>query len=206
MGSNWYLSFDCATKSLAISFVYYDRQAMLANMRGYEAGDVDLQEYMRISRESFRYVFGRVVDLFPGRPNASVTTIERIRAVRSLLDTVMLEVHQYATRVNVICEYQMAVNHKSRTVEVAILSMLAGHELHTVTPSLKNKLSFGKFTHADFLDAYPDRYKANKKHAEYNFIYLLQAMGITTELSYTKKNRSDLADSFMQIIAFVNSA
>ena len=69
----------------------------------------------------------------------------------------------------------------------------------------KNKIYFNKeLQHSRFIQKYNNNYIANKNHTKQNFLYLLNKYNLEYIIKkIKKKNLDDLADSFMQIIAYI---
>ncbi len=71
--------------------------------------------------------------------------------------------------------------------------------------SYKNLIYFDKtLIHSNFIKKYANNYLANKNHTKYNFLYFLKSFNLMHLIkNIKKKNYDDIADSFMQIIAYV---
>ena len=71
--------------------------------------------------------------------------------------------------------------------------------------SYKNKIYFNnELKHSTFIQKYSNNYLANKNHTKSNFLYFLKTFKLEYVIDKIKaKNIDDLADSFMQIFAFI---
>ena len=71
--------------------------------------------------------------------------------------------------------------------------------------SYKNTISLNKnLTHSNFIKKYSNNYLANKNHTKENFLYFLKSFNLLHLIkNIKKKNYDDIADSFMQIIAYI---
>ena len=81
------------------------------------------------------------------------------------------------------------------------------NNIETISSTLKNKISFKSpediLLYNKFVVKYSNSYTANKSHAKENFLYYLKISNQLPILENIKKtNYTDIADSFMQIIAY----
>jgi hypothetical protein len=225
----WFLSFDCATKSFAFCLCYVDLARFAANkekIRSRAAAarealgrgpcspealyllSVALAELDAETRRWLRFVDGETVDLFPGRPDRSVHTVERIRAVEGYLSRRVrpaLGAAPAGEKVRALVEFQMGANAPARSVAAALIALLADMEdVLIVGPSLKNKVAVcqeGRYY--NFADRYANAYGANKAHAKYNFERLESAFGTGVPPMRPPSLRGHVADCVMQVLGHV---
>lgn len=199
-----YLSIDVATKSLAIGI--------------YQINSIDLTTEESLDNNIVPIMMN-VYDLGNGK-NAKDTSIDdKARALKLVLDSVdtylildsadpLYDTNstdiQFIPFITLI-EYQMNANHMSN----AIYNMLMYHYapksiVHTIKPTLKNTIyCHNKLKLSDFLASASSNYTANKNHCKYNFIYFMALFGHSAKISHIKqKNIDDIADTFMQCVAF----
>jgi hypothetical protein len=111
-----------------------------------------------------------------------------------------------------LIEYQMGPNDKSRAVASQIMMFLSKYcgkygpsIIKVIGPSLKNKVTIGgdDAHYSNFIEKYTTNYAANKNHAKYNFLKLLNHLEKEHMISHIKKgNIDDIADSVMMSIAY----
>lgn len=234
MTYRWYVGFDCATKTFAFSIgrIQIDPgfvaaadarlkkiEALLARMlaagsaAAATAGNPDIADIRRAVdklgseiRNCIRIVDGETVDLFKGRADSDIATVERVRAVSRYVATRVRPALLAATGgepYQAIIEYQMGPNARARTVSTALVTLFCDEAVVLVGPSLKNKVAvtpqgrYGLFT-----EKHLTTYAANKAHAKYNFTKLEELFGSTIPHT-SAASRGHIADSFMQILGFL---
>lgn len=228
----WFLGFDCATKTFAFSICRIDtsalqpawaatqrqRLAAAAELHGRAIGMLQRGELegaraivdrlleataaLLADTAVIELADGGVVDLAPGRPDASVGTVERIRA---LAGYVADRIRPALTRCGahdctVVIEYQMGPNARARAIAAALVALFANESVMFVGPSLKNRVCTGDAgQYANFAKKYSTSYGANKAHAIHNFAVIESVFG--TRIPATPPAlRGHIADSFMQIL------
>jgi hypothetical protein len=229
----WHLSFDCATKTFAFSLSRIDLDAYAAASaqlrRRLEAArevasraaaldqpadaarlvaalEVEVPKLAAEVRSYLRLVDGATSDLFPGRPDADISTVERLRAVaRYVAQRIRpaLRVVPADERLRVVIEYQMGANARARAVAAALVALFAEDDVIIVGPSLKNKVAVcaeGRYCH--FAQRYRTTYGANKAHAKFNFARLEALFG-TSIPETTPALRGHIADSLMQVMGYL---
>ncbi len=231
----WHLGFDCATKTFAFSLSRIDLDAFAAGREriGQQTravlevvrraeGLADTAAAARLvsevaataaaleaeTRDFVRIVDGEVVDLFPGRADDDVSTVERIRAVaRYVADRVRPAVAAavpVGERIRAVVEFQMGPNAKARAVAAALITLFAEEDVIIVGPSLKNKVATseaGRYCY--FAERYKTAYSANKAHAKYNFAALEATFGTSIPPTTPASMRGHIADSFLQVIGYL---
>lgn len=224
---DWYLSFDCATKSFAFALVRLrppPKIEMVQMAEAVAAGDWaaarrGVDELDLATRACFLLAGGGGADLVPGKINKKISTVERIRAVKAYLDGPVAAALTAAaalgcpppdsSRLNVLVEFQMGPNSPARTVAAALLTNYCHANVILVGPAYKNKLwypSRADLRHACFLEQYSTCYSANKKHTKaLYFNHIAPVFGHDKELFFAKlptKFHSDFADAVLQVLGF----
>lgn len=229
----WHLGFDCATKTFAFSLSRTDLDAFTAGRdrirqqtraalevarRAAGLGGGAAQPVAAAAaavaaldaetRDFVRIVDGETVDLFPGRADNDVSSVERIRAVaRYVAGRVRPAVAAAVPageRLRVVVEFQMGPNARARAVAAALVALFAEDDVIIVGPTLKNKVATseaGRYCY--FAERYKTSYSANKAHAKYNFAALEEAFGTGIPPTTPAALRGHIADSFMQVIGYL---
>jgi hypothetical protein len=190
------LSFDCANRSLAVCF-------MSINLNTID--ELDVHNDTRITNHTKIHML-KVFDLTRGE---KMDTVHRTALLKECLNGVDQLIITSGVRPDqVLVEYQMSVNDKSRCVSNGILyhySCVPGVSVSLVGPTLKNKICFSEdetLEYGTFIEKYASKYTANKNHSKANFLYWLDTHNLTNLVrknNIEKKNIDDIADAFMQI-------
>jgi hypothetical protein len=212
----WFLGFDCATKTLAFSLSRIDAERFLVEGPDLRAQVADALKNGALSQELravdskvrsyLRLVDGETVDLFPGVPDASVCTVDRIRAVAKYVAERIrpaMRIIPKNEHLCVIVEYQMGQNARARTISDALVTLFIGEDVVIVGPSLKNKIFVcddGQYRH--FAAKHLSTYAANKAHTIYNFAKIEKLFDSEIPPSSISK-RGHIADSFMQVMGYL---
>ena len=233
----WHLGFDCATKTFAFSLSRVDLEAFAAGRERIRAQARAILEVVRRAeglshedpaaaarlvdevapataeldaetRDFVRIVDGETVDLFPGRADNDIPTVERLRAVaRYVADRIRPVVAASVPpgeRLRVVVEFQMGPNARARAVAAALIALFAEEDVIIVGPTLKNKVATceeGRYCY--FAERYKTAYSANKAHASYNFARLEEVFGTGIPPTVPAALRGHIADSFMQVIGYL---
>lgn len=164
------------------------------------------------TRSAIEILDGEVVDLAPGQPDASVGTVDRLRAlaqyverrVRPALALALAPAGGGSARPPlVVIEYQMGPNSRARAVAAALVALFAAERIVIVGPSLKNRVAAsaaGQYGH--FLQNHRTSYAANKAHALFNF-RTIEAAFPSGVPPTSAALRGHIADSFMQVLGFI---
>ena len=166
------------------------------------------------TRSAIAILDGEVVDLAPGQPDASVGTVDRLRAlahyierrVRPALALALAPAPAGGGRADpplVVIEYQMGPNSRARAVAAALVALFAAERIVIVGPSLKNRVAAsaaGQYGH--FLQKHRTSYAANKAHALFNF-RTVEAAFPSGVPPTSAALRGHIADSFMQVLGFI---
>ncbi|MDE2097740.1 MAG: hypothetical protein KGL39_10865 [Patescibacteria group bacterium] len=220
MASEWYVGFDCATKTfgfciLKFALAYYreHRDRLWATLRRAQAGRATRAEIRALDRETrglIRFADGDVTDLFPGRADADIHTVERVRAlIRHVNARVVPSIGRLTAGhekkdVNVPIEFQMGPNAPARVISDALITLFHEYNVFLVGPALKNKVwctEAGR--HCYFVEKFARVYDANKAHTAFNFEFLETTFGTEIPPTKPKKKRGHIADSAMQVFGYV---
>jgi len=162
-----YLSFDCATKTFAFVLLAARRDwaERLASAR---APAVSGAVAGAAAGALVRVLDMDTVDLFPGRADAGVHTVERLRALVAYLRARVDPALRAAApgRATVLIEYQMGQNSRARAVAHALCAHYCDHDVRFIGAALKNTLYLApELTFAHFAG----QNGAVKKHTIANF-------------------------------------
>lgn len=148
-----------------------------------------------------------VVDVLSGLNVDETTNIFRIQCLHDTLVSLNIEVDFNTV---VLIEEQPDVrNTKSNEVESAIMMYytIQGARIMTINPTQKNNINFHHSIHRNvFLAGCNNQYQANKMHSSANFMYIVKLFKLNSMLATLDGSKyDDLADSFMQIMAWLGS-
>lgn len=210
----WFLSFDCATKTFGFSICFVDlagirdalprRAAQLAAARELQRRGLPFPRIPGLGG-FFRIADGDTVDLAPGVPDAALSTVARIRALRAYCETrvdaaVARARAGRAAPLRVLVEYQMGANAPARQVSAALVALYAKEDVALVAPSLKNAVACSPAgRYSEFAPRFASAYGANKAQAAFNFATLEKAFGSGVDPALPPRLRGHVADSVMQV-------
>jgi hypothetical protein len=237
----WYLGFDCATKTFAFSLSRVDLAAFAAERAAARTRVAALSELLRragakaargdalgaeeivaraapgvaaldgATRAYVRIVDGETVDLLPGRTDADIPTVERLRALARYVArrvrpavAAALAGETAGAPLCVLVEYQMGANARARAVAAALIALFAEEDVVIVGPTLKNKVAVGEGGHyGDFAQRYATSYAANKAHTKHTFAVFERTFGSGIPATRPPSLRGHIADSFMQVLGLL---
>lgn len=199
-----YLSFDIANRSLAFTLMFYDKQQLAEDLRSKSKDMIAIHESIE---NNVKVIACEVHDLTEGVKLRNSNKAKRTLVLKKLLtkiECMILELGE--SDYKVLLEYQMAVNKKANVIFNQIFYHFAERNPITVKPCYKNMISLNKdLEYRHFSEKYKNSYCANKAHSKANFVYFLESFGFSHFLKpIKKKNVDDAADSFMQILAYIN--
>jgi hypothetical protein len=217
----WYLSFDCATKTFAYILIkinydhlFIDTTKLLKLVKqlkcnlhndGYSEDIEKIINKINIKTKNvIEIITGDCIDLIPGIKNKDITTVERIKIVSNYTKNNIFPIIKDIPKddLSILVEFQMSHNTQSKIVSIALLTLFSDYELCLVNPSLKNKLYFteqGRYCY--FIEKYKNTYDANKKHALFNFKEFERIFDQKINLS--DKLKGHIADAFMQVLGYI---
>lgn len=105
----------------------------------------------------------------------------------------------------VLIEYQMNANQKSNAIYNMIIYHYCKYEIVIMKPALKNQITLrDDLPLARFLGLASNNYQANKNHSKFNFLYFIHLFEHKDKIAHIKnKNLDDIADTFMQMCAYL---
>lgn len=216
----YYLSFDIANKSLATSYIYYNNdyhKCLNSNLKFVTLLE-KLNYINNMINNNFKYLYYSVKDLIPDKKVKDTTIIERSNGLKKYmfeLKNIINEsiINNNIKKIYILVEYQLSSNYNANAIYNQIIYEFSNsstgdnyiYEIIVMNPSYKNKIYFNKeLKHSVFIQKYTNNYIANKNHCKANFLYFLNSFNMKDVLKNIKsKNIDDLADSFMQIFAYI---
>ena len=168
-----------------------------------------------IINNTIDYLYYDVKDLIPGKKVKDTDIIERSNSLKNYMTELKIIVNKTILEKNInkiyiLIEYQLSSNYNANAIYNQIIYEFSepNSDLYVIiimNPSYKNKIYFNKeLRHSHFIQKYSNNYLANKNHTKSNFLYFLKLFNLNHVLENIKsKNIDDLADSFMQIFAFI---
>ena len=144
-----------------------------------------------------------VVDILNGKSISQCNEVERTLALKRYLQTI-----EISADTTVLVEHQ-----PQRVGHATVKSVMVGHQLlyHyadynpvLMNPREKNKFYFGEMSLQKYIGEMSSQYAARKKQSKMNFLHLLKTLDMMHLLiGVKKKSYDDIADAWMQILAFV---
>ena len=209
----FYLSIDVANKSLAVSFIYYTKINNI-NLSKINNNNIStLTDLNNKLQNIIQYYICEVIDLIPNKKVRNTTIIERSKALKEYLNTLKNRLNKYIidlqiNKIKFLIELQPSFNDKSRTTFNQILYEFCQESIYKIkimNACYKNCIYFNQnLIHSNFIKKYSNNYLANKNHTKENFLYFLKSFNLLHIIkNIKKKNYDDIADSFMQIIAYI---
>jgi len=213
----YYLSFDVANKSLAISLIRFNKNYKndIQNIKNNKETIEYIKQVNVILSNTIEYIYYSVEDLIPNKKIKESTIFERSSSLKEKLRNIKHIINNLnANKIIVLIEYQMSSNYNANAIYNQIIYEFTNcidcllepiYDIHIMHPSYKNKIYFhNDLIHSNFLQKYNNNYIANKNHTKANFIYYLNVFNLTHVLdNIKKKNIDDLADSFIQIFGYI---
>lgn len=198
------LSFDCANRSLAVCLLDINTGIVGQLYDGIKQFDINTM--MDITDDYIKIHIFNVYDLTNGKNTDTVMKASLLKKCLGTLDDIISSINGVD---QVLIEYQMPSNDKSRCVSQQILYHYVDKApVCIVGPTLKNKVVFStldKLSHGFFISKYASNYTANKNHTKANLLYWLDIFDKTHLLdNIKKKNIDDISDAFMQIFGWLS--
>jgi hypothetical protein len=212
---NLYIGFDCAIKSLAVTFLIYDNdKPKNTNIAYLGLYNMFLQKIKHID-----------IDII-------INISKSLKSILNSLDIIKIDIiNKYKIQnINILIERQFLPNSSSRIVENMILyhyapavnnKIIINHcdefqhppllndktitKVELIGPSLKNLYSFNnELSYSKLVTQYKTNKAINKNHTKINFKFYLNYINKSIWLKkFKKSNIDDIADSFMMIIAYI---
>jgi hypothetical protein len=154
------------------------------------------------SRSWFSVTASATEDLFPGRSNEEISTLERVRAVCDYVKRHVMPLTS-RDRHKVFIEYQMGPNFDTCAVSAALMALFHDHDVVVVSPKLKQKVAVGGRTFGSFVPRYARLYSANKAHSLHTAREIEKIFPV--QLPKNNGEAGHVADSLLQVIAYQRS-
>lgn len=216
----YFLSIDVANKSLAISFLEYNnilyKNVNLIKINSNNSQLSNIKDLININNNLnniIKYYICEVIDLLPNKKVRNCGILERSNALKEYLTTLKIRIEEYINSLNIskitlLIENQPSFNDKSRTAFNQIIYAFSKNDIYKIkvmNPMYKNFISFKpELKHYNFIKKYSNNYLANKNHTKENFLYFIDRFNLKSIIKkIKKKNYDDIADSFMQIFAYI---
>ena len=201
-----YLSIDCANKSLAIG-LYTIQDGFANELKHITQNNLNIKDRYDIMQSLFTINFLQVFDLTPNKKIKDTDIFEKSIALKVVLKTIIEQINTLVGNdYELLIEYQMNVNDKSRCVYNQIIyEFIDKCKIHSMTPSKKNLFHLTpELSYGNIMNNSGSNYKCNKNHSKYNFLHFLHSFNCDFMLNGIKKsNYDDIADTFMQLMAFI---
>jgi hypothetical protein len=205
----YFLSIDVANKSLAISFLEYNKLKINNKINNI----YDLIALNNNLNNIIKYYICEVIDLLPNKKVKNCNIIERSNALKNYIKQLKIRIKQFIEELKInkillLIEFQPSFNDKSKTAFNQLIYAFSNNNIFTIkvmNPMYKNFIYFTKeLKHSNFIKKYANNYLANKNHTKENFLYFLEKYNMKDKIiNIKKKNYDDIADSFMQIFAYI---
>ncbi len=216
----YFLSIDVANKSLAISFLEYNnilyKNVNLIKINNNNSQLSNIKDLININNNLnniIKYYICEVIDLLPNKKVRNCGILERSNALKEYLIALKIRIEEYINNLNIskitlLIENQPSFNDKSRTAFNQIIYAFSKNDIYKIkvmNPMYKNFISFKpELKHYNFIKKYSNNYLANKNHTKENFLYFIDRFNLKSIIKkIKKKNYDDIADSFMQIFAYI---
>ncbi len=176
------ISFDCGIKTLAYSIFLLTKSSE----------DFDVRKVETFS-DYFRLIDINCIDLFPDENGNETTLLRRIEKSTDVL-SMILDCYPDAI---VIIEDQIRSTSYDISVIIGTIACMKKHKIRYISAALKNRIKYDI--------AYKTastKYATNKKNACDNFDHIMQYLPHQMILPKSYRDKKDIADSFMQFIAF----
>mgnify|MGYP003683072747 CR=1 FL=1 len=183
-----YISIDCATKSIAVSVIEYNKE------------HIDLQKPETLS--NLKVIKTMTKNLARNRANASISEVQRVKLIN---DFVEAELDQYIDKeVVILLEKQIATT-PTYICYIALMSLFVQRDLKVITiaPAFKNQLVIADEKIGKYLQKYPTSYTANKEHSRAMSRLICLRLTDSCNISFDKKMETDFADSLCQLLALI---
>lgn len=197
--SCYLLSFDCANKSLGYTY------ARIYNPIQYCIDLINpcLKKSVGVPSDWIEILSCGVLDLLPNMKLKNTNPIFRAQMLYNRI-TKLIEDIKLDDNAIILIETQPSFNIKSSYVSYQLLMIFIKYDTRLVPSSQKNKMYIGNLKLADFRQKYASNYAANKEHSKAMFKVFRETHNVEWMIDgIAKRNIDDLADSCMQILAYI---
>jgi len=208
-----FLSFDIASRSLAYTLMFYDKDAIKRLNDVRNTGVEYLEDIARIINNCIMIKSCEVVDLTNGVKLKDSVFSLKVLELKKILNKINQDIYAFCAEINisldkvkVLLEYQMSANYQANAVFNQIYYHFAEFMPIVINPCYKNKIQFSDdLCYSNFAKKYAKSYSANKAHTKENFLFFINSFNQMDKIKHIKsKNLDDAADSFLQIFAYIN--
>ena len=133
----YYLSFDVANKSLAVSFIYYNHnyKFLFENSNtdsNFKSIYNDMKEKNNILDNIIEYLYFNVEDLIPGKKVKDTEIIERSKSLKKYMTELKLIINKNIldrniNKIYVLIEYQLSSNYNANAIYNQIIYEFSQH-------------------------------------------------------------------------------
>jgi hypothetical protein len=210
----FFLSYDCAIKSLAVVLFSYDTRFKnkISEVMQSVCGDT-IEKIIKVNEildNVIEFFYMDVIDVCPGFNVMQLDILEKSNLFKQVISKINLHVNNLVKSHNpeiiyIYIERQPIFNVKSCVVYHQLIYEYTNNSLYKIKimyPGLKNKVYFhSDLTHGNFISNSNNGYKANKDHTKANFLYFIKKFNLQDKIKHIKKkNLDDIGDAFMQVI------
>jgi hypothetical protein len=208
----YYLSIDVANKSLAVSFIYYNKNHYENFENIIRNNKLTFNNLIEINKKLdniIKYYICEVTDLMPNIKVKHTTILFRTKKLKEYIEKLKERINTISQnkKITIIIEKQPSFNDKSKTVYNQLLYSFIepNYKVNIINPVYKNQVYFNnELRYSTFIQKYANNYIANKNHTKANFLYFLKTFNKEYLIKHIKKkNYDDIADSFMQIFGYL---
>lgn len=216
------VSFDCANRTLAYTYarvnMHFGKQLRdyADTITKYTMGDLrtynDQQlrriaelivEVMHLCDNFIRIKSCGILDVI----GANINATDEVFRTRCLNDTLSSLNIEFTSDTIVLIENQPNCM-QSNVIQAQLMMYFCDSSRNCniilVEPELKNKINLDDSIHMDvYMQHCRDKYQANKMHSAANFLHLVKTFGFTHMLKHIDTKYDDLADSCMQMYAYL---
>lgn len=201
----YYISFDCATKTMGVCILYYDDTwyskvyHLMSDITTCNDVISMFDSVEHIINNTFKVLYLNVVNVSNMKDHPS-TKAKNLKTFLSSLDYITKDCNPDNTKV--ILEFQMGPNSKSRIIEHFLAYHFCDYDVKITGAMKKNRIELTNTTLQDIQAKYTTSKVARKKHAVQNAKHFLKLWGDPSLLDVKKAD--DMADACMQILVNLN--
>ena len=200
------LSFDCAYKSLGISLIEI-KESLLEDTISLCRHNLNTMDNI-FNKDNIIIHYFAVCSLFKCSIS-SMSLQERLTCMKKCLKDLRtsVEIINPIENTDIVIEYQMKQNFKTNEITNVIVYEFINeaNNVFIIKPTFKNSISFTETLKIqNYLDGLStSNYRKNKEQTVDNMLFFLEKYALSDHLSGIKKsNYKDIADAFMQSIAY----
>lgn len=209
----YFLSYDCANKSLGIIFFSFNfsyKDEIKTIIQSDISKIEKLVKIHQILKHTIDIFYLDVIDICPNMKITELDIIQRSNLFKIALNKINVVVknvidNEHVNHINVYIERQPVFNIKSMVISSQLIYEYANNDrfkIKLMYPMLKNQIYLHEdLKHSSFISNTNNGYKANKNHTKANFLHFIEKFKLKNKISHIKnKNLDDIADAFMQVL------